>query len=226
MPATFAIIVAGGSGNRMNASVPKQFLELGGKAILMHSVKAFYDYDPAIGIRVVLPEEHFPLWKKLCRQYSFDIPHELSKGGTTRTESVRHALQDIGDEGLVAIHDGVRPLVSQNLIHTVFTTAFRTGNAVPAIPVTDSIREITTEGNMPVCRDSLRIIQTPQVFDVNLIKKAYALASGNDYSDDATVFELLGMKICLVDGIRENIKITLPEDLVIASALLSLHHPG
>lgn len=226
MPATYAIIVAGGTGTRMKSSVPKQFLELSGEPVLMHAVRAFSRFDTLIQIRIVLPETLFPQWEELCRKHDFRIPHWLIPGGDTRTGSVRNALQDIKGEGLVAIHDGVRPLVPVDLIRTAFDTAGRTGNAVPAIPVPESVRQITEEGNEPVSRDSLRIIQTPQVFDLSLIKNAYDLAGGEDFTDDATVFELLGKEICLIEGSRQNIKITLPEDLAVAEALLSQTRPG
>jgi 2-C-methyl-D-erythritol 4-phosphate cytidylyltransferase len=215
----FALIVAGGTGTRMGTEIPKQFLELAGKPILMHTIEKFWAFSKSIRIIIVLPENQFGLWEELEKKYSFSVPHTIVPGGSSRFVSVKNGLQEVEDNGLVAIHDGVRPLVSIDTIKRCFSDAEKFGNSIPVINPSDSLRMITEQGNMPVNRHYLRIIQTPQVFDSKLIKKAYIQDFSPDFTDDATLLEKTGESIHLVEGNRENIKITNPEDLVIAEAL-------
>jgi len=216
----YALIVAGGTGRRMGTAIPKQFLELAGRPILMHTSERFYSFDPLIRIIIVLPGDQFSLWNELKVKHSFSLPHSLAEGGQTRFESVRNGLSLVEDESLVAIHDGVRPLVSKSTIQNCFETAARYGNAIPAITPDDSVRMVTEAGNMPVNRHYLRLIQTPQIFISHLIKKAYLADFNPEFTDDAMVLEKSGEEIHLVEGNRENIKITYPEDLIIAETLL------
>jgi 2-C-methyl-D-erythritol 4-phosphate cytidylyltransferase len=215
----YALIVAGGTGTRMGTEIPKQFLELAGKPILMRTVERFISFDRSIRIIIVLPESQFGFWNELKIKYSFSLPHTLVAGGSSRFFSVKNGLQEVEENSLVAIHDGVRPLVSIDTIKRCFTDAEKFGNAIPVINHSDSLRMITEQGNMPVNRHYLRIIQTPQVFDSKLIKKAYLQDFSPELTDDATLLEKTGESIHLVEGNRENIKITNPEDLVIAEAL-------
>jgi 2-C-methyl-D-erythritol 4-phosphate cytidylyltransferase len=208
----------------MNAEIPKQFLLLAGLPVLMHTIRVFHYFDPEMTLFVTLPEAHIPYWEQLCKIHNFTIPHHLVKGGETRFHSVKNALEKIGGEGLVAIHDGVRPLVSAGTLKRTFEEAAKSGNAIPVIRMPESIRETGTSGNREVSRENLRIVQTPQVFRKELIKKAYALASRENFTDDATVLETLGETIHLVEGNPENIKITRPADLRCAEAILG--YPG
>lgn len=204
----------------MNTEVPKQFLLLAGEPVLMHAIRVFHLFDPGMTLYVVLPEIHIPRWKELCREHSFTIAHHLVTGGETRFGSVKNALEQTGDKGLVAIHDGVRPLVSVETLKRTFEEAGKSGNAIPVIPVDESIRETGAGGNREVMRDNLRIVQTPQVFRLELIKKAYDSALHENFTDDATVLESIGETIHLVEGNPENIKITHPSDLCCAEAIL------
>ncbi len=217
----YALIVAGGAGTRMGTDIPKQFLELAGKPVLMHSIERFRRFDNTIGIIVVIPENQFVLWENLREKHSFSVSHTLVKGGSSRFFSVKNGLQEVEDNAIVAIHDGVRPLVSTNTIISCFRAAEEFGNGIPVINMPDSVRMITEQGNIPVNRHSLRIIQTPQVFNARLIKKAYLRDFSPEITDDAMLLEKTGEMIHLVEGNRENIKITNPEDLVIAGALIN-----
>jgi 2-C-methyl-D-erythritol 4-phosphate cytidylyltransferase len=204
----------------MNTDVPKQFLLMAGQPVLMHTIRLFHRFDPAMPLYVTLPENYIPYWEQLCRDHSFTVPHQVVKGGKTRFGSVKNALELISGKGLVAIHDGVRPLVSFETIRRAFKEAAKSGNAVPVIPVQESIRETGPDGNKEVSRENLRIVQTPQVFRKELIKKAYNSAPHQSFTDDATVLESSGETIHLVEGNVENIKITHLSDLHCAEALL------
>jgi 2-C-methyl-D-erythritol 4-phosphate cytidylyltransferase len=217
----YALIVAGGTGTRMGTEIPKQFLELAGKPVLMHSIERFHAFDKLIKIIVVIPGNQFEFWEELKGKHSFSVSHTLVKGGSSRFFSVKNGLNEVDDDGYVAIHDGVRPLVSINTIKRCFKTAEGFGNAIPVISPSESVRMITDQGSVPVNRHYLRIIQTPQVFKTSLIKKAYLQDFSTDFTDDAMLLEKSGETIHLVDGNRENIKITNPEDLVMATALLN-----
>ena len=216
----YALIVAGGTGERMKSEIPKQFIEIAGKPILMHTIGRFRDFDESIEIIVVLPENQLRFWSDLQKKYSFSVPHTLVKGGESRFYSVKNGLEFIDEPGLVAIHDGVRPFVSIETIKRCFDTAERLGNAIPVISPSDSLRMITGNGNQPVDRTKIKLIQTPQVFRTDLIRNAYRQDYLPEFTDDAMVLERTGEKINLVEGNRENIKITNPEDLLIAGALL------
>ncbi len=216
----YVVIVAGGTGKRMGAEIPKQFLELAGKPVLMHTIERFKTFNNAIEIITVLPENQLRYWVDLQEKYSFTVPHTLVKGGSHRFFSVRNGLKFVNIPGLVAIHDGVRPFVSIDTIKRCFETAEKLGNAIPSISPTESLRILTDEGSLPVNRLHVKQIQTPQVFNAALIKKAYLQDYNPEFTDDATVLEKTGEKINLIDGNRENIKITNPEDLLISTALL------
>jgi len=216
----YVLIVAGGSGSRMGTEVAKQFLDLAGKPVLMHTIERFWSFDNSIEIIVVLPEIQLEYWNFLQKEYSFCIPHTRVTGGDSRFLSVKNGLNLIRETGLVAIHDGVRPLVSSETIRRCFEAAEKYGNAVPVISPADSLRMVTGETNKPVNRQDIKIIQTPQVFNTALIRQAYLQEYNPDFTDDATVLEKTGNAIHLVEGNRENIKITNPEDLIISAALL------
>ena len=216
----YVVIVAGGSGKRMGAEIPKQFLELAGRPVLMHTIERFKVFNEAIEIITVLPENQLRFWIDLQKKHSFSVPHTLVKGGSNRFLSVRNGLKFVNTSGLVAIHDGVRPFVSIDTIKRCFETAEKLGNAVPSISPTESLRIVTEEGSLPVNRFTVKQIQTPQVFNAALIKNAYLQDYSPDFTDDATVLEKVGAKINLIEGNRENIKITNPEDLLISAALL------
>jgi 2-C-methyl-D-erythritol 4-phosphate cytidylyltransferase len=205
----------------MGAEVPKQFLELAGRPVLMHTIERFKAYNEAIEIITVLPEDQLRHWINLQEKHSFNIPQTLVKGGSARFYSVRNGLKFVNTPGLVAIHDGVRPFVRIETIGRCFETAEKLGNAIPVVPVTESLRIVTDTGSQPLNRTLVRQIQTPQVFNAELLKKAYEQCYRHEFTDDATVLESAGEKINLVEGNRENIKITTPEDLLISRAFLS-----
>jgi 2-C-methyl-D-erythritol 4-phosphate cytidylyltransferase len=216
----YVVIVAGGSGKRMGAEIPKQFLELAGRPVLMHTIERFLTFSSAIEIITVLPENQLRFWLELQKKHSFFVPNTLVKGGINRFQSVKNGLEFVNSPGLVAIHDGVRPFVSIDTIKRCFEAAEKLGNAIPAISPTESLRIVTGTESVPVSRFQVKQIQTPQVFSAELIKNAYLQKYSNEFSDDATVLEKTGEKINLIEGNRENIKITNPEDLLISDALL------
>ena len=216
----YALIVAGGSGKRMGTEIPKQFLGLAGKPVLMHTIEKFRAFEISIKIILVLPADMIDYWTELKKKHSFSVPHITTTGGLTRFDSVKNGLQLIDSKGYVAIHDGVRPLVSIATISACFREAEKFGNAIPVISPADSVRMITDQGNIPLNRQYLKLIQTPQVFDTELIKKAYLSDYSHEITDDATLLEKTGELIHLVEGNRENIKITNPEDLLIAEAMM------
>ncbi len=216
----YVVIVAGGSGTRMKREIPKQFIPVAGKPILMHTLTAFYRVSEQIQIILVLPESQVLGWKSLCAQYHFDVPHITTVGGETRFHSVKNGLSEINGSGLVAIHDGVRPMVSEQIILNSFAIAEQKGNAIAAVPLKDSIRWSKGEENKVVNRNEYQLIQTPQTFQIALIKEAFNTEHDPGFTDDATVLEATGAKIHLIEGDYSNIKITTPEDLVLAESLL------
>ena len=216
----FAIIVAGGSGTRMNATVPKQFMILSARPVLMHSIESFFRFDSALPILVVLPKSEIENWKKLCGEYSFDVEHEIVAGGETRFHSVQNGLGRLNGNGLVAIHDGVRPFLSLRLLETVFAEAAKNGSAVPVLSLNESIRELIPGGSKPAVRSRFMSVQTPQCFDLAKIRAAYQTEYRKEFTDDACVFEFAGNKLHTVEGTRENIKITWPSDLLLAESLM------
>lgn len=215
------IIVAGGSGTRMQTSVPKQFILLAGDPILMHTIRQFYAYNPAIEIVVVLPEKEIQTWAALCKKHSFNIKHTVVAGGATRFQSVKNGLAAVKNSGVIAVHDGVRPFVPVSGIAEAFKVAQEKGNAVTAVALKDSIRKLTGETNEAVDRSLFRLIQTPQCFRADLLRKAYQFEEETSFTDDASVVEKTGEKINLVAGSYQNIKITTPEDLLWAEILLN-----
>ncbi len=216
----YALITAGGTGERMQSTIPKQFLILKDKPILMRTMEVFHDVFPDLKFIIVLGSQYREDWKTLCEKYDFHIEHQLAAGGDIRFQSVKNGLDAIDDDGLVAVHDGVRPLVSKVVIKNGFELAEKYGNAVPCTMINESVRTLTGNQSKIVDRDQLRIIQTPQVFKIKLIKNAYQVSYDPLFTDDATVLESSGEKIHLFEGNPENIKITRPADLLLANVLL------
>jgi 2-C-methyl-D-erythritol 4-phosphate cytidylyltransferase len=216
----YVIIVAGGTGSRMLTDIPKQFLSINGKPLLFHTIKCFDNFIKGIPIILVLPEPYVDYWKSITKKNDFYFSHQITRGGDTRFHSVKNGLDLITESGLIAIHDGVRPLVSKETLQRVFLKAEKDGNAIPAIPINESMRKIEFDISTHVNRENYRLIQTPQCFHSDLIKKAYEQEFKEKFTDDASVLEALGIKINLVEGNQENIKITLPCDLKYAEALL------
>lgn len=217
---TFALIVAGGSGVRMGGPLPKQFVEIAGKPILMHTIELFSRFDNKMELIVVLPAAQSIFWEELCRRHRFEIPHQVACGGETRFHSVSNGLELARGDGIVFIHDGVRPLVSSVTLRRCFETAVQHGNAVPAVPVSESVRWVENGLNHPVDRSKLVLIQTPQTFRLPLIQAAYRQPFDPAFTDDASVLEKTGAAIQLVEGNPENIKITWPADLRLAKLML------
>ena len=217
-----AIIVAGGKGERMNADVPKQFLEIQGKPILMHTLEAFINFDASLQLILVLPAAQVDFWQTLCEAHDFNIPHQIVAGGQTRFQSVKNGLDAVKVPAIVAIHDGVRPLVSKETISRCFDAAAKFGAAIPTMDSIESIRFVDANGSKSVDRTAYKMVQTPQVFDAELLKKAYEQEFSVLFTDDASVVEAMGATVHLVDGNRENIKITTEFDLIVAERLLEL----
>ncbi|QEC74950.1 2-C-methyl-D-erythritol 4-phosphate cytidylyltransferase [Mucilaginibacter ginsenosidivorax] len=216
------IIVAGGSGTRMQAAVPKQFLLINGLPVLMHTMLAFHNSGVNLDIVLVLHPDFHEYWHQLCKKHSFSIPHLLVAGGETRFHSVKNGLNSIhGDEQtLIAVHDAVRPLTSAFVIQTSYNHAGEHGNAVTAVKSRDSVRRGTTDKSVSLLRDEIYLVQTPQTFKAGLLRKAYEQAFSPNFTDDASVVEQTGIDIQLTEGSHENIKITFPEDIAIAELLL------
>jgi 2-C-methyl-D-erythritol 4-phosphate cytidylyltransferase len=223
--ANFCIIVAGGLGIRMGTETPKQFLPLAGLPVLMYSIKAFRQAYPDISVVLVLPEDHLITWAGLCNEYDFTESHTVVSGGKTRFHSVKNGLDTLSGTGLVAIHDGVRPLILPETIRRLFGQAYTHANAIPAISPKDSLRWADTLGNRVIDRDFVKMIQTPQVFELNKLKSAYVQEYNEAFTDDATVWEKAGNQVFLTEGQESNIKITQPGDLLIAETLLQMS-PG
>ena len=223
---TIAIIVAGGSGTRFGAQLPKQFLDLGGKPILMRTIQAFEealsgDYHEII---VTLPADQMGLWHELRERYAFAVPHRVVPGGETRWHSVKNALDSIGDTDgvdVIAVHDGVRPLASVDLINRVLDAARRDGAAIPVVMLNDSVRQVDGDVSHALDRSSLRAVQTPQAFAARLLVDAYGQPFEPTFTDDASVVERAGHRVTLVEGDPRNLKITRPMDLALAEYLLN-----
>ncbi len=217
----YAIIVGGGSGKRMLNTIPKQFLLLKNKPVLMHTISAFVSCKFNLEILIVLNPDLHEYWRELCIQYSFDIPHLLISGGEQRFHSVRNGLMAIKKDGIVAIHDAVRPLVSVDLINKSYETALDKGNSIACIKPSDSVRKIISENlNAILDREKLVMIQTPQTFRISQLRAAYQQSYQEIFTDDASVVEQLGYPINLIEGERNNFKITYPEDLELAEFLI------
>ena len=219
----YALIVAGGKGTRIRSATPKQFIELNGKPVLFHTLEAFYRYSPTLPVVLVLPEDDMETWKKLVNQHGFSRPVILQAGGDTRFQSVKRGLEKLSGSGLVAIHDGVRPLVSEDIIGASFRLAAVHKTAVAAVRLKESIRMTDQDTTRAMDRSKFRLIQTPQTFDLELIQKAYQVKEDTSLTDDASVAEQAGHAISLFEGSYENIKITTEEDLIVAEALLKPH---
>lgn len=217
----YAIIVAGGKGLRMGGELPKQFIPVEGRPVLMRTLDAFYACENSIQIILVLPRDHQPYWQELCREYQFAVPHRIADGGATRFHSVQNGLALVDEaDALVAVHDGVRPFVSYEVIERCYQEAALHGAVVPVIPVVETVRHLLPEGSETVNRDAYRLVQTPQTFSVSLLRRAYEQPFCDAFTDDASVVEALGHVVHLVEGNRENIKLTTPFDLIVAQALV------
>lgn len=218
----YIIVVAGGKGLRMGGDIPKQFLPIKGKPVLMRTLEAFHAYDAQMELILVLPVDHQPYWKSLCEEYHFTVPHRIANGGETRFHSVKNGLALVnGEDGVVGVHDGVRPFVAQSVIDSCYAEAARGKAVVPVIDVVETVRHLTSETESEtVPRSDYKLVQTPQVFPVSLLKRAYRQAYIPHFTDDASVVEALGYQVSLVAGNRENIKLTTPFDLKVAEALI------
>ena len=214
----FAIIVAGGQGTRMQGTLPKQFLPINGEPILAHTLRRFA--HQGLELILVMHKDYIHYWEEQCN-FLFNIPaHRIVAGGKTRAASVKNGLSTIHEEGLVAIHDAARPLCTSELIERLFTAAGEHGSAIPVIPCRDTLREITTSGSRTVPRDNFRAVQTPQVFSISPLKKAFLLPDNEHFTDEASLFEAAGQSVHLEAGEESNIKITVPSDLLLAAAYL------
>ncbi|GAB4325690.1 MAG: 2-C-methyl-D-erythritol 4-phosphate cytidylyltransferase [Bacteroidales bacterium] len=217
----YMIIVAGGMGQRMGAPVPKQFVTVAGRPLLMHTLDNLHRIDPEMELTLVLPEPFVDFWQSLCHRNGFQVKHEIVSGGETRFDSVKNGLARLPDSGLTGVHDGVRPLVTKRVVDKLFAAAAKSGAAIPVVKVNESLRELDEEGNhKPADRKRFRVVQTPQVFSNEILKEAYKLPNRDSFTDDASVVEAAGYKITLIDGNTENIKVTRPADLKIAAAFL------
>lgn len=210
----------------MGADRPKQFLEIGGKPILRHTIERFLAFDPSFEVIVVLPSAQKEWWRDYCRQSGFLERYSIVSGGITRFHSVQNALRYVGNEGLVAVHDGVRPLVSRPLLERIFAAAEEAPAVIPAVPVVESVRKVEEEASVPVSRDGLVLVQTPQVFAAEVLRKAYDQPFSPSFTDDASVVEASGVRVHVVPGDRMNLKITTPEDLQYAEGLVRLFSFG
>ncbi len=216
----YVIIVAGGNGSRMNTPIPKQFLRLDGRPILMHTIDKFNETDSAIEVIIVIPAEQVSLWDSLCTEHNFHKTLKIAFSGESRFHSVKNGLELITEPAIIGVHDAARPLVSSKTIIAAYKAAEMYGNAIPAVPINDSIRQIESTRNIALDRSRYCAIQTPQCFHSDILKKAYLQEYRYTFTDDATVVETMGEQIRLVDGNTENIKITSPKDIFIAEALL------
>lgn len=214
------IIVAGGKGMRMGADIPKQFLPIAGKPILMKTLERFYSYNKNIQIVLVLPQKQQEYWRSLCKEYDFNVPHKVANGGETRFHSVKNGLDAVDKNAeLIGVHDGVRPFVSLQVIEDCYKEAQKSGAAIPVIDVFETVRHIKEGISATVPRNEYKLVQTPQVFNAELLRNAYTQPFTDFFTDDASVVEAYNHKIELVSGNRENIKITTPYDMKIAEVL-------
>ena len=222
----YIIIVAGGKGLRMGSDIPKQFLPIGGKPVLMRTLERFREYSEDLQIILVLPEAQQDYWQDICQKYNFQVEYLLANGGQTRFHSVQNGLALVPDdaEGVVGVHDGVRPFPSIEVIRNCFETARTAKAVIPVIPVVETVRHLEKEGSVTVPRGDYRLVQTPQTFDIQLLKAANRQPYNDGFTDDASVVESYGYQITLVEGNRENIKITTPYDLRIGEVLATDKH--
>ena len=220
----YIIVVAGGKGLRMGSDIPKQFLPIGGKPVLMRTLERFWEYSEDLQIILVLPEAQQEYWQELCKKYDFKVEYLLANGGQTRFHSVQNGLALVPDnaEGVVGIHDGVRPFPSIGVIRNCYETARIAKAVIPVIPVVETVRHLNNDDSMTVPRNEYRLVQTPQTFDIQLLKAANHQPYNDGFTDDASVVESYGHKITLVEGNRENIKITTPYDITVAEAIINI----
>ena len=218
----YVIIVAGGKGLRMGSDIPKQFLPIGGKPVLMRTLERFREYSPTLQIILVLPKAQQDYWKELCQKHNFTVAYQLADGGETRFHSVQHGLALVPEdaEGVVGVHDGVRHFPSIDVIRNCYETARTAKAVIPVIPVVETLRHIQSESSVTVPRSDYRLVQTPQCFDTQLLKAANRQPYNDGFTDDASVVEAFGFDVTLVEGNRENIKITTPFDMTIAESLV------
>lgn len=221
----YVIIVAGGTGSRMQSDIPKQFMLLNGKPLMMHTIEAFYNSDIHPEIILVLGINFHDHWNELCRKYTFTIPHKLVNGGKERFYSVKNGIESISGEGIIAIHDAVRPLVSNDLICRTFKEAEESGSSVAAIKSKDSIRQQQGNTTVSLNRDEIFLVQTPQTFNSLILNKAYQQDYKPEFTDDASVVERSGIPIKITEGDVKNIKITFPEDIQMAEFFLNSATP-
>lgn len=217
----YAIIVGGGSGSRMQSDIPKQFLPLKGRPVLMHTIDAFHSSSSDPEIIVVLNVDYHKYWENLCKEHNYSIPHQLVRGGLKRFHSVQNGLKKIKGNAIVAIHDAVRPLINPKFIDLAFRQAEVIGTAIAAVGSRDSVRQRNQTGTVSLNREDIYLIQTPQVFKSNILRKAYKQDYRNEFTDDATVVDRSGVEINLIEGDIRNIKITFPEDILIAEIYLN-----
>ena len=219
----YVIVVAGGKGLRMGSDIPKQFLPIGGRPVLMHTLERFREYSAELQIILVLPETQQDYWHGLCKEYHFQVEYLLANGGQTRFHSVQNGLALVPDdaEGVVGVHDGVRPFPSVDVIRNCFETARTAKAVIPVIPVVETVRHLEGDSSVTVPRGDYRLVQTPQTFDIQLLKEANRQPYNDGFTDDASVVESYGHTITLVEGNRENIKITTPYDIVVAEAIIT-----
>lgn len=218
----YVVIVAGGKGLRMGGEIPKQFQLLGDKPVLMHTIERFYTTLPEVHIILVLPQEQHDYWKVLCYDYAFRIPFQVVAGGKTRFESVKSGLRCVLPSSLVAVHDGVRPFIASDVIKNCFHRAETAPAVIPVIDIVDTLRKITDDGSSTVDRNLYKKVQTPQVFQSEILCKAYEQAYSETFTDDASVVEAMGVPVCFVQGNRENIKLTNPFDWKIAESIYNV----
>jgi 2-C-methyl-D-erythritol 4-phosphate cytidylyltransferase len=218
----YAIIVAGGSGARMQAEAPKQFMLLNKKPVILYSIEAFYNYSSEIKLILVLHPDYIRIWDKICVDLRVNIPHHVVLGGSTRFQSVKNGLSAIDSEGLVAIHDAARPLINTSFVEKLFVEAEKFGSSIPGIAVNDTIRQFDGEASFQLDRSTLRAMQTPQVFKISELQTAYRQTYTELFTDDASVMQAAGMPLHFSDGLPANIKITFLQDITIAEALKSL----
>lgn len=218
----YVIIVAGGKGLRMGTDIPKQFLPIGGKPVLMRTLERFREYSADLQIILVLPKAQQDYWQELCQEYDFKVEYQMTDGGETRFHSVQHGLALIPDdaEGVVGVHDGVRPFPSIDVIRNCYETARKKKAVIPVIPIVETVRHLQDETSVTVPRGDYRLVQTPQTFDIQLLKAANRQPYNDGFTDDASVVEAFSFDVTLVEGNRENIKITTPYDLKIAEVLI------
>ncbi len=214
------VISAGGSGKRMGAGMPKQFIELNDKPILQWTIEKFRHHDPEIFMVVVLPMDQIQFWKGLCERKGYAIDYEIAVGGKERFHSIKNGIKFCDPKSVIGIHDGVRPLVAKDTIKRAFESAAKTGSGIPCLPINESLRYVEGSSSKHVDRSHFKLVQTPQCFQGQLLLDAYQQDYIESYTDDASVVESMGVDISIVEGNPENIKLTRPEDLRVAELYL------